>query len=162
MDLKKTNEINDTEGSLFFLIISALVLGINLGFLGKNLEQYGSVILTKPILISDNILLTIGNLFYLLVPVIIFLTAFAQKKLLLIIGYLFLAVGFILTPSVINKLGYKGLYAVQIIALSIALILFGKDLTNKIDFYKSGALSKQDENSDNQAAAKDGSQARHA
>ena len=80
MDLKKINEINDTEGSLFFLIISALVLGINLGGLGKNLEQYGSVILTKPILISDNILLTIGNLFYLLVPVIIFLTAFAQKN----------------------------------------------------------------------------------
>jgi hypothetical protein len=80
MDLKKINEINDTEGSLFFLIISALVLGINLGFLSKNLEQYGSVILTKPILISDNILLTIANLFYLLVPVIIFLTAFAQKN----------------------------------------------------------------------------------
>jgi hypothetical protein len=79
----------------------------------------------------------------------------------LIIGYLFLAVGFVLTPSVINKLGYKGLYAVQIIALSIALILFGKDLTNKIDFYKSGALSKQNENSGNSPVAPDGSQSRH-
>jgi hypothetical protein len=78
----------------------------------------------------------------------------------LIIGYLFLAVGFVLTPSVINKLGYKGLYAVQIIALSIALILFGKDLTNKIDFYKSGALSKQDENSDNNSVEPDSSQTR--
>ena len=80
MDLKKIIEINDTNGPLFFLVTSALLLGTNLGFLNKNLERCGSVILTEPILISDNILLAIANLFYLLVPVIIFLTAFAQKN----------------------------------------------------------------------------------
>ncbi len=148
MDLKKINEMNDTNGPLLILVLSALSLGTKLGFLSKDLEQYGSVIFTKPILISDSIFLTIANIITLLIPVIIFLTAFAQKNMLLIIAYLFVAVGFILKPSVINKLGYKSLYAVQIISLFIALILLGKYLTDKIDFYKSGALSKQDDNAD--------------
>jgi len=161
MDLKKINEINDTNGPLFFLVISAISLGIDLGFLSKNLERCGSVVLTEPILISDNILLTITNLITLLIPVIIFLTSLAQKKLILKIAYFFVAVGFILKPSLINTLGYKSLYAVQIIALFIALIFLAKYLADKIDFYKSGALSKQDENSDNSPVATDSSQTRH-
>jgi hypothetical protein len=147
MNLKKLNEINETSAPLFFLVISALTLGIRLGFLAENLKKCGSVILAEPILVSDNILLTIANLITLLIPVIIFLTAFAQKNVLLITAYFFVATGFILKPSIINKLGYKSLYAVEIIAWFIALMLLVKYIADKIDFYRSAALSKQDENS---------------
>ena len=143
MDLKKIIDIDDTKGPLFFLVISAFLLSTNLCLLRDNLERCGSVILTEPILIADNIFLTLANILYLCCVVIMFITAFAQKYWMLIISYFLVSVSFLLNTDIINKLGYKSLYAVKIIALFIVVMLLSKYLSDKIDYYKAAALSKK-------------------
>jgi hypothetical protein len=145
MDLKKIIEIDDTKGPLFFLVISALLLGTNLGFLLENLERCGSVIFTEPIFKADNIFLTFSNILHLCIVAIIFIAAFAQKYWLLKISYFLVSLSLLLKTNFINKIGYKSLYAVKIIALFIVVMILSKYLSDKIDYYKSVALSKQKE-----------------
>jgi hypothetical protein len=49
----------------------------------------------------------------------------------------------ILKPSIINNLGYKSLYAVKLIALSIVVMLLSKYIDDKINYYKSAALANK-------------------
>ncbi len=128
------NEVNDIQEPLCFLVIFSLALGLEVGNLDENLAAYGSTILSDPILFSESILETTGNILYFTVPIIIFITAFCKNNLTLKISYMLGSLVFVLLPSVINRLEFKSLYAVKIVTLIIIITLLMKYLKKTINF----------------------------
>jgi hypothetical protein len=98
--------------------------------------------------ISADIFSTVAYFISWLIYICIFLSAFAKKSVLLIFAYLFVVLGFILEPPIVNKFGYKSLHVVAILSLILAVILLSKYLTNKIDYYKSNTIAKGDNNTE--------------
>ena len=111
----------------------------------ENLNSFGSVILTKPILLADNTLETIGNLCWFSMPVAIAFKAFAQTQLFLKITYLLGTLPFVLTSAVIDKLGFKSLYVIKVLIMFAVLMCLMKYLINTTDLYKK-VLKEKDNN----------------
>ena len=65
----------------------------------------------------------------------------------------------ILTPPIINKLGYKSLYVIKLFVMFVVIMCLMKYLINTADLHKKAL--KQMTITDNQAAAPNGSHARH-
>jgi len=135
MKLIKKN-LSDFEEALIFLFLFTLILGVELGSLEENLFSHGSIILSKPILFSDSILTTISNFLLFSIPAIIFVAALNKKQLLLKFAYFGGTLPLILTTSVINKFGYKGLFALKIIMLFFVVIFLIRYLKKTAASYK--------------------------
>lgn len=139
---------------IFFLFFFSLFLGGELGSLSKNLESHGSIILVAP-------LLSFENLIWLYFSGLFVYFSFKEKSKILKLAYSLAGGSFLFTESVINKIGYKSLYAVKIVLLFAATILLLNYLLKIHKLYQSISLEKNDDKSaDNHAAAPDGSQAR--
>jgi hypothetical protein len=65
----------------------------------------------------------------------------------------------VLDASVINKIGYKSLYVLNLALVLTVVVCLMKYLVNTTELYKKAL--KQKEETDNQASAPDGSQSRH-
>lgn len=154
MKLKNMITTDDFRVPLFFLFLFTFILGVDSGRLTGDLHTHGSVILEEPILFSDSILKTIARLCFWALPIMIFLAALNEKNPLLKTSYLLGSLSFVLMPSVINRLGFRSLYAVRIIFLFVAVMLLMKHLAKAPEFRKPTLTSKET-NTDNQRLHRD-------
>ncbi len=137
MLLKKITGKEDLENPIFFLFFFSLVLGVDMGFLKDTLTAYGSIILSESIF-------SFGNLVWLFFALLFCFFAFKEKYFLLRISYLLGATSLILTPSVINLLGYKWIYFIKILAMFFAIIFLMKYFKETLKGYKAALIQKED------------------
>ncbi len=130
----------DLGTPIFFLFLYALMLGLEFGTLSDNLNSFGSIILNKPIFFDDSILMTIANFFWFFIPAAILWEALKEKQIFLKCTYTLGAISFILTSSVISKLGYKIFYGIKIAILFLVTMLLMKHIVKITEFYKSSFL----------------------
>ncbi len=119
---------------ILFLFVCSVTLGREVSMLYEN--WIGSVVLIEPILFADSISTTIYNFSKFLVPVGLFIVSLKQKSILLKITYILGTVPFILSNSVINKLGYKSLFEVKMAILFIVSVLLIIYLLRVTELYK--------------------------
>jgi|GEM_PF-1718558 len=151
----------DLGTPIFFLFVYALMLGLECGALSDNLNSFGSIILNKPIFFDDSLLKTSANFFWFFIPAAILWEALKEKQVFLKCTYTLGAIPFILTASVISKLGYKILYGIKIAILFLVIMLLMKYSVKISELYKSAFLERgKDKLPDNQVAPPDDSQAR--
>jgi len=153
-DLKEITGDEDFGTPIFFLFFFSMLFVSEATALMKNLNLHGSIILTKPILFSDNFFETLGNFCWFFLPASIFLSALIQKQIYLKITYSIGAFPLVLTSPVISKLGYKSLYVVNVIILFVVIMCLMKYLINTTELYKKAL--KQKKETDNQADEPDG------
>jgi hypothetical protein len=137
---------DDFRNHLFFLFLFALILGVELRWLSGNPSVNDSIILSKPILLSENIFETISNIFQFLIPIIIFIMALNQKNQSLKLIYMIGALPLALTPSVIHKIGFNSLYYIKIISLIVVVMFLLRYLAKT---YRHSILNKNESGSDN-------------
>ena len=125
------------------------MLGVELGFLNKNLNSHGSIILLEPILFAENIFGTIRNFCLFFLPVYFFVIALRQRNVYLKSSYLLGAFPLLLTAQVINKIGFKSLYFIKIAAIFAVIMFLFKYLFKSIELYQ--AALKQEWKADNKA-----------
>jgi hypothetical protein len=127
-----------------FLFIYSLVLGMELRALPENMNKVYSIVLSEPILFADGIIKTASNFSMFLFPVLIIFVAFKQKHYLLKIAFLLGTIPFILSDSIIIKLGYKSIFVVNVAIIFIVVMLLINYLTRTIGLYKIALKQKTD------------------
>ena len=147
--LNKITGKEELKTPIFFLFIFSLMLGVEMGFLNKNLNSHGSIILFDPILFAENILGTIANFCVFFLPVYFFVIAFRQRDVLLKCSYLLGAFPLLLTAPIINKIGFKSLYFIKIAAIFAVIMCLLKYLFKSIELYQ--LALKQELKADNKA-----------
>ena len=120
--LNKITGKEELKTPIFFLFIFSLMLGVEMGFLNKNLNSHGSIILFEPILFTENSFGTIRNFCLFFLPVYFFVIALRQKDVYLKSAYLLGAFPLLLTAPVINKIGFKSLYFIKIATICAVII----------------------------------------
>jgi hypothetical protein len=119
------------------------MLGSGLSTLLDNMNKVNSVVLSEPILFADSIIKTISNILMFLFPVLIIILALKQKDYLLKVAFIIGTIPFILSDSIIMKLGYKNLFILNIVTIFIVVMLLIKYLTKTTDLYKTALKQKK-------------------
>jgi len=114
-----------------------------------NIETYGSILLSEPILFTDNLFETITRFCWFLIPLAILLGVIKEKDLFLKLIYFMGSIPLFLTTPVINKLGFKSLYVIKLLIMFAVLMCLIKYLINTMELYKK-ALNQM-KNKDNQS-----------
>jgi len=120
--MKKMLDKNDIYTPVIFLFFFSFMLGVEINFLNESLSAHRSIIINEPIL-------SVGNLFWLYLVAVLLFLSFRIRITLLRITYFVGGISLIFTPTVINYLGYKGLYYYKIVLLLIACLACMKYIT---------------------------------
>ena len=155
--MKKITGDEDFGTPIFFLFLFSILFVFEAAEIMKNIEAYGSIILSKPILFTDNIFVTLTRFCWFFIPVAILLAAIKQKDLFLKLTYFLGSVPLVLTTPVINKLGFKSLYVIKVLIMFAVIMCVMRYLLNTTELYKKAL--KEKEEADNQAAAPDAQKA---
>jgi hypothetical protein len=123
----------DLRNPIFFLSFFALMSGLGLGSLSKDLESFGSVILVEPIF-------SFINLVWFYFAGLFIYYSFKDKFIILKFAYFLGSISFILTESVISEIGYKSLYFIKIAIMVAVVGLTMKHLTDISGLYQSAFL----------------------
>lgn len=149
--MKKITGNEDFGTPIIFLFLFSMLLVPEAQEIMKNIESHGSVILTEPILFTDNIFETLSRFCWFFVPTVIFITAIKEQNLFLKATYFLAAVPLVLTTQVINKFGFKGLYVIKVLIIFVVIMCLMKYLANTAELYKK-ALKAKTQTDDNVAA----------
>jgi len=132
---------------IIFLFIYSLALGMELRSLPENMNSAYSIILSEPILFADSIIKTINNFVQLfLLPSVIIFLAFKYQHYLLKIAFFLGAIPFILSDSIIIKLGYRSLFVLNVVIIFVVIMLLINYLTRTTRAYKTALKQKTDNN----------------
>ena len=128
---------------ILFLVLYSLSLVLELRSLPDNMNREYSIILTEPLLFTDNILKTITNFNSLfLVPALIMCLAYQQKTTLLKIAFFLASIPCVFSDSVIMKIGYNNLFVLNVLIMLTVVLLIIKYLNNTLSLYKAALKEK--------------------
>ena len=134
--LKKITGNEDLETPILLLPFYSLLFVSEANKVVDNLTNFGSIILSEPILFGENIFGTLGNLSWFFVAIMILIIAFKQKQLFLKVTYLLGTIPLILTEPVINKIGIKSLYFMKFISILLVIVCLINYLVKTIRLYQ--------------------------
>ena len=156
--MKKITGDEDFRTPICFLVVFSMLFVTESVEIVKNIDAHGSIMLSEPILFTNNIFKTIIRFCWFSIAVILLLTAVKEEAIILKFTYSLGSLPFILIPPVINKTGFKSLYAIKFIIISIVIMTLMRYLINTTELYKKALKDKEQTN--NKSAAPDGSQVR--
>lgn len=149
------NKINGNEEfrtPILLLFLFSMLFVFEVLEVVKNIEAYGSIILSEPILFADDLFETITRICWFLIPFALLFGALKEKNLFLKLTYSLGSIPLFLTNPVINNLGFKSLYGIKIFIIFSVIMLLMKYLINTTDLYKRAL--REENKTDNQAAQK--------
>ena len=134
--MKKITGDEDFGTPIFFLFFFSMLLVSEISEIMKNIEAHGSIILSMPILFTDNIFETLSRFCWFFIPAGIFLAALKERDLFLKLTYFLGSIPLVLTTPVINKLGFKSLYVIKVLIMFAVIMCVTKYLFKTTELYK--------------------------
>jgi hypothetical protein len=101
-----------------------------------DLKNFGSVVLSEPIFLGENIFGTMGKLSWFIVPTMILILALKQKHFFLKATYFLGTIPLLLTKPIIKAIGIKSLYFVKYISIFIVILCLIIYLNKTIRIYQ--------------------------
>ncbi len=141
--MKKITGDEDFGTPIFLFFLFSMLFVSEAREIVKNLETHGSIILSEPILFTDNIFETLTRFCWFFIPIAILLAATKEKDLFLKLTYFLGSVPLFLTTPVINKLGFKSLYVIKVLIMFTVIMCVMKYLINTTELYKKALKDKK-------------------
>ena len=151
--MKKITGNEDFETPILFLFLFSMLLVPETQAILKNMEAHGSIILSEPILFTDNIFETLARFCWFFIPAAIFIAAIKEQNMFLKVTYFLASVPLVLTTQVMNKFGFKSLYVIKVLIMFVVIMCLMKYLSNTAELFKKAL--KERTQTDNNAAAQD-------
>jgi hypothetical protein len=102
----------------------------------KSINAHGSIILSEPILFTNNAFETITRFCWFIIPFGIILVAIKENDLLLKLTYFLASLPLFLTAPVINKIGFKSIYVIKTLIIFAVIMCIMRYLINTTELYK--------------------------
>lgn len=151
--MRKITGEEDFETPIFFLFFFSILFVSEAVEIMKNTEACGSIMLSEPILFTNNRFETLNRFCWFFIPIAILLAAIKEKDLFLKLTYFLGSVPLFLTTPVINNLGFKSLHLIKVLIMFAVIICVMKYLFNTTALYKKAL--KEMEQTDNNAISPD-------
>jgi hypothetical protein len=120
--LKKITGNEDFSTPIILLFMFSMMLSLELRDLLHNLQGQASIMISEPAIFTDNIFETIARISWFTLPLIIAVAAIKEQHTFLKVTYFIGIWPLILTKPVIEKIGYKSLYALKAALIFITVL----------------------------------------
>lgn len=111
--LKKITGNEDFLIPIILLFMFSMMLSLELRDLLPNMQGQASILISEPAIFTGNLFETIARISWFSLPLIIAVMAFKEQRAFLKVTYFIGIWPLILTKPVIEKIGYKSLYALK-------------------------------------------------
>jgi hypothetical protein len=134
--LKKITGNENFGTPIVLLLFFSMLLISETTELIKKMNTHGSIILSEPILFTNNIFETIARFCWFIIPIGIILEAIKENDLFLKLTYVLASLPLVLTVPVINKLGFKSIHVIKVIIIFAVIMCLMRYLINTTELYK--------------------------
>jgi len=134
--LKKITGNEDFGTPILLLFFFSMLFVYEVREVLINIETHGSIILSEPILFTDNLFETFTRFCWFLIPLAILLCVIKEKDLFLKLIYFLGSIPLFLTTPIINKIGFKSLYVIKLLIMFAVLMCLIKYLISTMELYK--------------------------
>jgi hypothetical protein len=134
--LKKITGNEDFSTPIILLFMFSMMLSLELRDLLSNIQEQSSILKPEPAIFTGNIFETIARISWFLLPLIITVGAIKEKLVILKLSYFIGIWPLILTKSLIEKIGYKSLYALKAALIFLTVLCLIGYLNKMAILYK--------------------------